>query len=278
MKKQLIAGVLASTMVVAANAKVNITGKYFAKIDSSSTIKQELDLSIKATAGKSVVVTSLDLDDSGSGLANNFSVSETYLKTRLAGIRINAGKAKGQKGKGLIYGKSTSNRLKLSKRVSGITGTLTSTSGESNMKVDLSGKFAGARVTVQDALNDGRTVTISGASKIGFSGLVEHNNEATAYQLTTNIAGLSASVVKIEANANVVTQKDGVFGNIENATDVSGVILSTDTSYGKITAKSYDVDGAKTNKATLKVGNFDYTVSKSGSNDATMEAKFSFKF
>lgn len=278
MKKQVIASLLAATLVGSANAKVNITGKYYVKIDNSSIIKQELDLSIKATAGKSVVVTSLDLDDkAGTGIPSNFTVSEAYLKTKIAGIRVNAGTAKGQKGKGLTYKKEASTRVKLSKRLNGFTTTLTSGSGNSNLTVDVSGKVAGLRVNVQNALNDGRTTSISG-SKNGFSGLIEHNEETTAYKLSADVAGLTASFVKIDADAGVVTQNNGVFGDITGATDVQGVILSTKTSFGTLTGKFYDVDGASTKKATLSTGGFDYTVSKTGSSDATIEAKYSLKF
>ena len=300
MKKQLLIVAIAATMATAATANVSFTGKYmgdYTDITGNSNYTQKIDLSLKGTAGSSVVVVNMDLDtktaDAGTGqtaAGNVITVNETYIKTKVMGVSVKAGNMKGLTGNGLSHKKSSAKgKVKLSAKVAGIKAVVTSadngTNLGSNLTLDLSGKVAGTKILVQDVLNsDTRTISVAGEAA-GVKALAEKNDAFTSYQLSTQMNGVELTYVNITADsASKVTQDDGIFGNISaTSKDVSGIVLATSTPLGKVTFKNYtstndlDVD-MTTNKVTLSNGGIAYSLTKKDTSDMELSAKIKLSF
>jgi hypothetical protein len=282
MNKTFLTAAVAATMVTTASAGVNFTGKYVGKIKNNGTttlMTQKIDLSMKATAGKSVVVMNMDIDtDSTGNIPSEISISEAYVKTKIGAVSLKIGDMKGLTGNGLSYKKSSSSpKAKVTTTYGGIKTTITAKSGASALTADMSAKLGGVKVKVQNILNDSRTTSLS-ATYNGVTGTLEHNQDTTGYTLATKVGGVDVKFVSVDATAGKITQNDGIFGNISGAADVKGFVIAAPTALGKVTSKFYDVDGVKTTKATLKVGQMSYTIAKTDGNDVSAEAKISFKF
>jgi hypothetical protein len=132
------------------------------------------------------------------------------------------------------------------------------------------------KVKLQNAMNDGRTLSVSG-DVAGIALAVENNDVTTAFSVSKEISGVDFTYASIEADADVATQDDGIFGDIDGALSVSGVVASMGTNLGKVTVKSYSVDASDTKKITLSRGNVAYTYADVDGK-TSVDAKVKFKF
>lgn len=300
MKKQVLIAAIAATMTTVSIADVSVSGKYmgdYTDITGNSNYTQKIDLSVQGKTGDSLVVINLDMDsksaDAGTGQTsagdNEIQVGETYLKTKILGVNVKAGSMKGLNGNGLTNKSSDAkSKIKLSKKIAGVSATLTSadegTNLNSSVSLDLSGEVVGVKVKVQDiAHSDKRTISAS-TEMAGVKAKAEKNKAFAAYQLSTKVAGVEMAYVNIDADSSAkVTQDDGVFGNISSAKKVSGVVVATGTPMGKVSYKNWtstdDLNSdVMTNKLTLASGNLAYSLAKSDVSDATFSAKLKFSF
>jgi len=299
MKKQIIIAALAAGMGTTAMADVSFSGKYVGQVGSDGSTgatisKNEIYLGMKATAGNSVVILNMENKTTTGGSA--LTVTENYIKTKVGPVAVKLGNMKGQHGNGLSFKKSSaSNKMKLTTTMAGVTTTISNSSGDKNVTVDVAGKYQGVKVKVANIANDARVLTLD-ADVQGIKFKLEDSDRTRAFSVSTDIAGVTATYAQINLEDGfAATQNNGIFGNITDDVKVNGVILATDTSFGRLTGKFYnrtDLSGVdaitgvadfsevstKTVKATLKVGQIAYSVTKVDNTDASFDAKLTFKF
>lgn len=291
MKKQILAAAVIATMTTAAMAEVKMTGKYKGVLENTpaddTTYVQKIDLSIKGTAGKSVVVVNMDLDNTNKTSeattgADAIMVSESYIKTKVAGISIAAGDMKGLTGKGLAYKKSEAKTKVAATAALGDMKVKLQQVNGSDATIDVWGKLGPAKVKVQDVTGDNPTFSATGS--VGdVSGTVEKNDNVTAFSVSTEVAGSKVTFLNVDMQGSAkATQDDGLFGNITDATKVTGVAVSTPVQIGTLTGKYWNSTkaGMETNtmKATLSTGGIAYSVTKPENTDAAFDATLKIKF
>jgi hypothetical protein len=276
MKKQLLIAAVAATMATATMADLSITGDYEVKIKHTSgaavVTGADMDLKISGkSGGKTVTATFGDLE-SGDAL----TVGQLFATTDVEGFGLKVGTYKTLTGNGMTYKKTNAARFGLTTKVAGVGVGVTHTSGNANASLTLSGTVGGMKVKLQNALNDGRTLSVSG-DVAGIALAVENNDNTTAFSLTKEISGVNFTYASIEADAATATQNDGIFGDITGAESVSGVVASMGTNLGKVTVKAYSVDTTDTKKITLSRGNVAYTYADvDGTTSFDAKVKFSF--
>jgi len=277
MKKQLLIAAVAATMATATMADISITGDYEVKIKHTSgaavVTGADMDITIKGKSGaKTVTATFGDLE-SGDAM----TVGQLFATTDVEGFGLKVGKYKTLTGNGLTYKKSNKDRFGLTTKVAGVGVGVTHTSGDANASLTLSGTVGGMKVKLQNALNDGRTLSVSG-DVAGIALAVENNDNTTAFSLTKEISGVNFTYASIEAIAGTTNmQNDGIFGDITGAESVSGVVAAMGTNLGKVTVKAYSVDTKDTKKVTLSRGNVAYTYADvDGTTSFDAKVKFSF--
>ena len=289
MKKQLLAMAVATAISGAAAADVKLTGKYKGTLKNApttdTTYAQKLDLSIKGTVGKSVVVVNMDLDDTnGTDVVqtNVITVSESYIKTKVAGVSIKAGNMKGLTGKGIAYKKSgAKTKINATAALAGVKVKVNQTNG-SDATIDVWGKVGAANVKVQDITGDNPTFSASGTFG-AVTGIVEKNDNVTAFSVSADVAGSKVTFQNIDMKGTAkATQDDGLFGNITDVTELTGVAVSAPIALGTLTGKYWNATkaGLETNtmKATLSTGGISYSVTKPENTDASFDATLKIKF
>jgi hypothetical protein len=276
MKKQLLIAAVAASMTSVAMADISISGAYEVKVKhttgAATVTGADMDLTIKGKSGSETVTATISNLDSGSAL----TVGQLFATTTVEGLALKVGTYKTLTGNGLTYKKTNKARFGLTTKVAGVGVGVTHTSGNGNASVTLSGNVGGMKVKLQNAMNDGRTLSVSG-DVAGIALAVENNDDTTAFSVSKEISGVDFTYASIEADAGVATQDDGIFGNIAGAESVSGVVASMGTNLGKVTVKSYSVDAADTKKITLSRGNVAYTYADVDGT-TSVDAKVKFKF
>ena len=269
MKKQLLVAAVAATFASVSMADISLSGAGNMKLKSTGASSIDMDLTLTAKSGDTTATAKFKNLQDGA-----VSAADVVVATTIEGLSVKAGEVKTQLGNGTLY-KSSAKDLVVSTTAGGFGVTATMMPGQTDAALHISGSVAGFDVKVQNAnISGSRFVTLSGDMG-GVSIAVENSTAAKSYTLSTELAGASVAYTKIEGDA---TQDDGVFSDISSmgATDsLTGIVVKTNG----ITLKSYQIKGGdRTNKATMTRGNVAYTASKTGSNDAVLEAKVAFKF
>jgi hypothetical protein len=276
MKKQLLIAAVAASMTSVAMADISISGAYEVKVKhttgAATVTGADMDLTIKGKSGSETVTATISNLDSKSAL----TVGQLFATTTVEGLALKVGTYKTLKGNGLTYKKTNKARFGLTTSVAGVGVGVTHTSEDGNASVTLSGNVGGMKVKLQNAMNSGRTLSVSG-DVAGIALAVENNDVTTAFSVSKEISGVDFTYASIEADAGVATQDDGIFGNIAGAESVSGVVASMGTNLGKVTVKSYSVDASDTKKITLSRGNVAYTYADVDGT-TSVDAKVKFKF
>ena len=273
MKKQLLVAAVAATFASVSMADISLSGAGNMKLKSTGASSIDMDVTLTAKSGDTTATAkSKNLQETGAGKGG--LASDVMVATTIEGFSVKAGTVKTTLGNGTLY-KSSAKDLVVSTTAGGFGVTATMMPGQTDAALHISGSVAGFDVKVQNAnISGSRFVTLSGDMG-GVSLDVENSTAAKSYTIATELAGASVAYTKIEGDA---TQDDGVFSDISamTATDsLTGIVVKTNG----ITLKSYQIKGGdRTNKATMTRGNVAYTASKTGSNDAVLEAKVAFKF
>jgi hypothetical protein len=275
MKKQLLIAAVAATFASVSMADISLSGAGNMKLNSNGTSTIDMDLTLKATSGDVTATAKFQNLQDGA-----VSASDVNVATTIEGISVKAGTVKTQGGNGTLYKKSAKN-LVISTKVAGfgVTGTTTENSGA--MMLHVSGSVAGMNVKVQNANDsDARLVTLSGS----FGGVnvdIESSDAADSYTLGGTFGGADVhytSATNTSATKNL--QDDGADFDMTGAgTEITALVASMNG----ITVKhieATDIAGATvdTNKVSTSRNGVKYTVSKTGSDDAVLEAKVAFKF
>ena len=274
MKKQLLIAAVAATFASVSMADISLSGAGNMKLKSTGDTSIDMDLTLKATSGDVTATAKFK------NLQDGIAASDVMVATTIESISVKAGTVKTQGGNGTLYKKSAKN-LVISTKVAGfgVTGTTTENSGA--MMLHVSGSVAGMNVKVQNANDsDARLVTLSGS----FGGVnvdIESSDAADSYTLGGTFGGADVhytSATNTSATKNL--QDDGADFNMTGAgTEITALVASMNG----ITVKhieATDIAGTTvdTNKVSTSRNGVKYTVSKTGSDDAVLEAKVAFKF
>jgi len=281
-KKILMATVVATSMT--ANAEFGITGDYEGTWTDggAATFAQDLDLTlVGSTEGAKVTVMMEDLTG-GSTVTTN----KVFVEAGVEGLDLKAGNYKTQNGSGVLQKKSAvANQFEIGTDVAGFGVSVGQVSGDGNATVDASVTVAGVDLSVQNVANSDRFVT----AKLDVAGVdltTETQNTSvgrnTAFVATTTAGGFDVTGVMIDVNdATVITQDDGVLGDISDATngkDLNGVVVTTASTLGTVTGKYINKNDATTYVGKLERGIMEYAYSKTENVDGVASVKLKVTF
>ena len=272
MKKQLLIAAVAATFASVSMADISLSGAGNMKLKSTGATSIDMDLTLKATSGDVTATAKFK------NLQDGIAASDVMVATTIESISVKAGTVKTQGGNGTSYKKAAKN-LVVSTKVAGfgVTGTTTTDAGA--MMLHVSGSVAGMNVKVQNANDsDARLVTLSGS----FGGVnvdIESSDAADSYTLGGTFGGADVHYTNFTSASAAGTQDDGADFDTDNGeTKVTALVASMNG----ITVKHIEVTAAgvttDTNKVSTSRNGVKYTVSKTGSDDAVLEAKVAFKF
>jgi len=287
--KNLISAIAIATMTTATFADVSITGAYEGTVTENTTTSnyeysQDLDITVKGKMGDTTVTATFEDMTGGSTVTSK----QVYVETKVIdGINFKGGNYKGQNGTGLLQKKSTAtNKMKVSTDVAGFGVAVNQVSGSGTSTYDVAGKVGPANVTIQNATNDTRYITITGDWQ-GFGATFETQEASTGktnmgVAATTSVGGIDLTGVYVDVqDASGITQDDGILGDISDAnanTTVTGVVGTTGTQFGTVTGKYITKNDLNTMVGKIKVGDIEYGVSKTENADAVFDAKLTVTF
>jgi len=203
------------------------------------------------------------------------------------GINFKGGNYKGQNGTGLLQKKSSAtNKMKVSTDVAGFGVAVNQVSGSGTSTYDVAGKVGPADVTIQNATNDTRYITVGGELQ-GITVVYESQEASTGntnmgVSASATVGGIDVTGVYVDVqDASGITQDDGILGDISDAnadTTVTGIVASTGTEFGTVTGKYITKNDLNTMVGKIKVGDIEYGVSKTENADAVFDAKLTVTF
>jgi hypothetical protein len=272
MKKQLLIAAVAATFASVSMADISLSGAGNMKLKSEGTSSIDMDLTLKATSGD--VTATAKFKDLQNGTV---TAADVNVATTIEGFSVKAGTVKTQLGNGTSYKKSAKN-LVVSTNVAGfgITGTTTDNAGA--MALHVSGAIAGMDVSVQNANNsDARMVGVNGSFG-GVNVAIESSDATDSYTVGGSFGGTDVHYTNFTSASAAGTQDDGADFNTVGNTEVTALVAKVNG----ITVKHIEVTAAgvttDTNKVSTSRNGVKYTVSKTGADDAVLEAKVAFTF
>jgi len=273
MKKQLLIAAVAATFASVSMADISLSGAGNMKLNSNGTSTIDMDLTLKATSGDVTATAKFkNLQDGG------VAASDVNVATTIEGISVKAGTVKTQGGNGTSYKKAAKN-LVVSTKVAGfgVTGTTTTDAGA--MMLHVSGSVAGMDVKVQNANDaDARLVTIGGS----FGGInvdLESSDNVDSYTVGGSFGGADVHYTNFTSDTGAGTQDDGAdFDTDGGQTKVTALVASMNGITVKRIESTIGATTTDTNKISTSRNGVKYTVSKTGSADAVLQAKVAFKF
>ena len=287
--KNLFTAIAIASLTTATFADVSITGAYEGTVTENTTTSnyeysQDLDITVKGKMGDTTVTATFEDMTGGSTVTSK----QVYMETKVIdGINFKGGNYKGQNGTGLLQKKSSAtNKMKVSTDVTGFGVAVNQVSGSGTSTYDVAGKVGPADVTIQNATNDTRYITVGGELQ-GITVVYESQEASTG---NTNMGvSASATVGSIDVtgvyvdvqDASGITQDDGILGDISDAnadTTVTGIVASTGTEFGTVTGKYITKNDLNTMVGKIKVGDIEYGVSKTENADAVFDAKLTVTF
>jgi hypothetical protein len=288
--KNLVLVATMATFATSALADLSITGKYKGKISKDSTTQNykyngDLDLTIKGRTGDTQMTSTFE--NIGKNGSTDVTVKQVYIETTVVeGIDFKGGTYKSKNGNGLLQENTTKNRMKLSTNVGGISASVTQVSGESKQSYTLSTNIGPATVTVQDAFEDTRFVTVQ-SDLAGVSLLLEAQ-EASAGKTNIGVqAGVTIGNVNLTGvyvdvqDGTGIFQTDGIVDDISDANNgstVTGIVATTETGLGKVTGKYINKNDLNIIVGKVNVGNWEFGASKTENTDAVFDASITVKF
>jgi len=287
--KNLFTAIAIASLTTATFADVSITGAYEGTVTENTTTSnyeysQDLDITVRGKMGDTTVTATFEDMTGGSTVTSK----QVYMETKVIdGINFKGGNYKGQNGTGLLQKKSSAtNKMKVSTDVAGFGVAVNQVSGSGTSTYDVAGKVGPADVTIQNATNDTRYITVGGELQ-GIKVVFESQEASTG---NTNMGvSASATVGSIDVtgvyvdvqDASGITQDDGILGDISDAnadTTVTGIVASTGTEFGTVTGKYITKNDLNTMVGKIKVGDIEYGVSKTENADAVFDAKLTVTF
>jgi len=287
--KNLISAIAIATMTTATFADVSITGAYEGTVTENTTTSnyeysQDLDITVKGKMGDTTVTATFEDMTGGSTVTSK----QVYVETKVIdGINFKGGNYKGQNGTGLLQKKSSAtNKMKVSTDVAGFGVAVNQVSGSGTSTYDVAGKVGPADVTIQNATNDTRYITVGGELQ-GITVVYESQEASTGntnmgVSASATVGGIDVTGVYVDVqDASGITQDDGILGDISDAnadTTVTGIVASTGTEFGTVTGKYITKNDLNTMVGKIKVGDIEYGVSKTENADAVFDAKLTVTF
>jgi len=287
--KNLISAIAIATMTTATFADVSITGAYEGTVTENTTTSnyeysQDLDITVKGKMGDTTVTATFEDMTGGSTVTSK----QVYMETKVIdGINFKGGNYKGQNGTGLLQKKSSAtNKMKVSTDVAGFGVAVNQVSGSGTSTYDVAGKVGPADVTIQNATNDTRYITVGGELQ-GITVVYESQEASTGntnmgVSASATVGGIDVTGVYVDVqDASGITQDDGILGDISDAnadTTVTGIVASTGTEFGTVTGKYITKNDLNTMVGKIKVGDIEYGVSKTENADAVFDAKLTVTF
>jgi hypothetical protein len=289
MNNNLIALIAATTIATSASAVIDISGTYEGTFTDGgpATYAQDLDLKMVGSVDETSVTILMEDLTGGSAVTAN----QVFIETKIEGLNFKGGSFKGQNGTGLLQAKTpVANQMELGFDIAGNGVTLGQVSGNGQVSVDASAEFAGVGVKVQNATQSNRFVTAV-TNFFGFGVTAETQNttvgrnnavSANAKVSTGATSSMSVTGVMIDVNdATVVTQDDGVFGDISDTTNgntVIGGVVEVASSFGAVTGSVWEKNDLNNYKAELDRGVMNYSYQKNESTDGVFAAKMNVTF
>jgi hypothetical protein len=277
MKKQLLIAAVAATFASVSMADISLSGAGNMKLNSDGSSTIDMDVTLKATSGATTATAKFkDLQTATAGKGG--LASDVMVATTIEGITVKAGTVKTQGGNGTSYKKAAKN-LVVSTKVAGfgVTGTTTANSGP--MMLHVSGSVAGMDVKVQNANDsDARLVTIGGS----FGGInvdLESSDNVDSYTVGGSFGGADVHYTSFTSETGAGTQDDGAdFDTDGGQTKVTALVASMNGITVKRIEATIGAVSESTNKISTSRNGVKYTVSKTGTADAVLQAKVAFKF
>jgi len=290
MKKLVLATALA-TLITVSFADVMISGKYEGKIKEDSTTgnytyTSDIDLTLKGKVGDTVMTSTFE-NIGKSTSDKTVKVKQVFIETPITeGLNFKGGTYKFTNGTGLLQESTTKDRMNLNATFGGVNAGVTQVSNTGDSEYNFSGKLGPATVTVNDAMEDDRFITVTG--EMGGAKIVFESQEYSTGKTNTGVsAGLSVGAIDLTGvyldvqDTAGVFQTDGIIGDVSDAnsgTTVTGVVASTNTSFGKVTGKHITKNDINSMVGQVQVGNWKLTATKPENADAKFEASLKVKF
>jgi len=287
--KNLFTAIAIASLTTATFADVSITGAYEGTVTENTTTSnyeysQDLDITVKGKMGDTTVTATFEDMTGGSTVTSK----QVYMETKVIdGINFKGGNYKGQNGTGLLQKKSSAtNKMKVSTDVAGFGVAVNQVSGSGTSTYDVAGKVGPADVTIQNATNDTRYITVGGELQ-GITVVYESQEASTGntnmgVSASATVGGIDVTGVYVDVqDASGITQDDGILGDISDAnadTTVTGIVASTGTEFGTVTGKYITKNDLNTMVGKIKVGDIEYGVSKTENADAVFDAKLTVTF
>ena len=287
--KNLFTTIATASLTTATFADVSITGAYEGTVTENTTTSnyeysQDLDITVRGKMGDTTVTATFEDMTGGSTVTSK----QVYMETKVIdGINFKGGNYKGQNGTGLLQKKSSAtNKMKVSTDVAGFGVAVNQVSGASEQTYDFNGKVGPADVTIQNATNDTRYITVGGELQ-GIKVVFESQEASTGNTNMGVSAGAKVGSIDVTGvyvdvqDASGITQDDGILGDISDAnadTTVTGIVASTGTEFGTVTGKYITKNDLNTMVGKIKVGDIEYGVSKTENADAVFDAKLTVIF
>ena len=287
--KNLFTAIAIASLTTATFADVSITGAYEGTVTENTTTSnyeysQDLDITVRGKMGDTTVTATFEDMTGGSTVTSK----QVYMETKVIdGINFKGGNYKGQNGTGLLQKKSSAtNKMKVSTDVAGFGVAVNQVSGTGTSTYDVAGKVGPADVTIQNATNDTRYITVGGELQ-GIKVVFESQEASTGntnmgVSASATVGGIDVTGVYVDVqDASGITQDDGILGDISDAnadTTVTGIVASTGTEFGTVTGKYITKNDLNTMVGKIKVGDIEYGVSKTENADAVFDAKLTVTF
>jgi len=287
--KNLFTAIAIASLTTATFADVSITGAYEGTVTENTTTSnyeysQDLDITVRGKMGDTTVTATFEDMTGGSTVTSK----QVYMETKVIdGINFKGGNYKGQNGTGLLQKKSSAtNKMKVSTDVAGFGVAVNQVSGSGTSTYDVAGKVGPADVTIQNATNDTRYITVGGELQ-GITVVYESQEASTGntnmgVSASATVGGIDVTGVYVDVqDASGITQDDGILGDISDAnadTTVTGIVASTGTEFGTVTGKYITKNDLNTMVGKIKVGDIEYGVSKTENADAVFDAKLTVTF
>jgi hypothetical protein len=277
MKKQLLIAAVAATFTSVAIADISISGK--AKFNAKDGVySHETDLKIAGKSGDTGVTVNMSLD--GTGIV----LEDTYLTTKVAGVKVKMGAWRGGKSE-LTRTGGTTERVKVSTTFGGIS--LAYEDKGSSNSTTIGGSLGGVKVSHK--INQDTSTETKASGSIGGVKVSAHSKEKasgatdTAVTLSTEVQGVTLTYVTLSNDSQILT--DGFMGkqDVAAGADAQAFGIKTSIAGNTVAFKAITNGTTDTNKVIvtrkLSAGaTFEATyVDKDGS-DATLDLELAVKF
>jgi len=289
--KNLMALIAATTITTSASAGFFLTGDYEGTISDgnpgAATYAQDLDITMVGDIADGTKVTAT-FENLGADVDGGSTVKSTqvFVETAIEGLDFKGGNFKSQNGSGLMQTTSAvTNQMQVGFDVAGSGVTVGQVSGVGKATVDTSLTVAGLTVKAQNVTDTTRFVTIS-TTIAGLEVTAETQKTVTgrntAGSVGTTVAGVNVTGVMVDVeDTAVVTQDDGILGDISGAVDgktVKGVVASTSTTLGLVTGKYINMNELDTYVAEVERGVWTFGYAKTENADGITTGKINVAF